>query len=111
MGIIQIIAGLLRLDPVMQFVSRSVITGFVNALAILIFTAQLPQLTNVTWEAYAMVAGGLAIIYLLPRVTRSEEHTSELQSLMRISYDVFCLITTKQLTTNLESLTSRETVQ
>ena len=69
MGAIQIVAGLLRLDLLMQFVSRSVITGFVNALAILIFMAQLPQLTNVTWQAYAMVAGGLAIIYVLPRVT------------------------------------------
>jgi SulP family sulfate permease len=71
MGIIQIVAGIARLDLLMQFVSRSVITGFVNALAILIFMAQLPQLTNVTWQAYAMVAGGLAIIYLLPRVTKA----------------------------------------
>jgi len=55
----------------MQFVSRSVITGFVNALAILIFMAQLPQLTGVTWHSYALVAGGLAIIYLLPRVTKA----------------------------------------
>lgn len=70
MGLIQIVAGLLRLDLVMQFVSRSVITGFVNALAILIFLAQLPQLTNVGWQAYAMVAGGLAIIYGMPRVTK-----------------------------------------
>ncbi|MXP26068.1 STAS domain-containing protein [Altererythrobacter indicus] len=69
MGIIQIAAGFLRLDLLMQFVSRSVITGFVNALAILIFMAQLPQLTNVGWETYAMVAAGLAIIYLLPRLT------------------------------------------
>ena len=69
MGAIQIAAGLLRLDLLMQFVSRSVITGFVNALAILIFMAQLPQLTNVTWHSYALVAAGLAIIYLLPRVT------------------------------------------
>merc|ERR1739841_464547 len=69
MGILQAIAGLLRLDLLMQFVSRSVITGFVNALAILIFMAQLPQLTGVGWETYAMVAGGLAVIYLLPRVT------------------------------------------
>ncbi len=69
MGLIQIAAGLVRLDLVMQFVSRSVITGFVNALAILIFMAQLPQLTGVTWHTYAMVAGGLAIIYLLPRLT------------------------------------------
>lgn len=71
MGVIQIIAGLLRLDLVMQFVSRSVITGFVNALAILIFMAQLPQLTNVGWETYAMVAGGLAIIYGFPRITKA----------------------------------------
>ena len=70
MGIIQGIAALLRLDLLMQFVSRSVITGFVNALAILIFMAQLPQLTNVGWETYAMVLGGLAIIYLLPRLTK-----------------------------------------
>jgi sulfate permease, SulP family len=69
MGVIQIAAGLLRLDLLMQFVSRSVITGFVNALAILIFMAQLPQLTGVTWQTYAMVAAGLAIIYLLPRMT------------------------------------------
>jgi len=69
MGLIQIAAGLLRLDLVMQFVSRSVITGFVNALAILIFLAQVPQLTGVTWHTYAMVAAGLAIIYALPRVT------------------------------------------
>ncbi|MBQ1481784.1 MAG: SulP family inorganic anion transporter [Sphingomonas sp.] len=71
MGLIQIAAGFLRLDLVMQFVSRSVITGFVNALAILIFMAQLPQLTGVTWHSYALVAGGLAIIYLLPRVTKA----------------------------------------
>lgn len=69
MGIFQIIAGLIRLDLLMQFVSRSVITGFVNALAILIFMAQLPQLTGVGWETYVMVAGGLAIIYLFPRLT------------------------------------------
>jgi SulP family sulfate permease len=71
MGLFQVLAGLLRLDLVMQFVSRSVITGFVNALAILIFMAQLPQLTHVGWQTYAMVAGGLAIIYGLPRITRA----------------------------------------
>ncbi|MEH3036294.1 MAG: SulP family inorganic anion transporter [Sphingomonas adhaesiva] len=71
MGLIQIVAGLLRLDLLMQFVSRSVITGFVNALAILIFMAQLPQLTGVGWQTYAMVAGGLAIIYGVPRVTKA----------------------------------------
>jgi SulP family sulfate permease len=71
MGVIQIVAGLLRLDLLMQFVSRSVITGFVNALAILIFMAQLPQLTGVTWHTFALLAAGLAIIYLLPRLTKA----------------------------------------
>ncbi|MEQ8708577.1 MAG: SulP family inorganic anion transporter [Rhodospirillales bacterium] len=70
MGFIQIVAGALRIHLLMQFVSRSVITGFVNALAILIFMAQLPELINVGWQTYAMVAGGLAIIYLFPLLTR-----------------------------------------
>ena len=68
-GLLQILAGLLRLGAVMRFVSRSVMTGFVNALAILIFMAQLPELIGVTWLTYAMVAAGLAIIYLFPRLT------------------------------------------
>jgi SulP family sulfate permease len=70
-GVLQIIAGALRLGSLMRFVSRSVVTGFVNALAILIFLAQLPELTNVTWVVYAVVAAGLAIIYLLPYVTKA----------------------------------------
>ncbi len=70
-GVLQIGAGVLRLGALMRFVSRSVITGFVNALAILIFLAQLPQLQDAPWYVYAMVAGGLAIIYLLPRVTKA----------------------------------------
>lgn len=70
-GVLQILAGWLRLGSLMRFVSRSVITGFVNALAILIFMAQLPELTGVSWEAYAMVAAGLAIIYLFPYLTKS----------------------------------------
>ncbi len=65
-GVFQIFAGFLRLGALMRFVSRSVVTGFVNALAILIFLAQLPELTNVTWHVYAMTAGGLGIIYLFP---------------------------------------------
>ncbi|WP_407312679.1 SulP family inorganic anion transporter [Pseudomonas sp. nanlin1] len=67
-GVLQIIAGYLRLGELMRFVSRSVVTGFVNALAILIFMAQLPELTNVTWPVYALTAAGLAIIYLFPRL-------------------------------------------
>lgn len=65
-GVLQIIAGYLKLGQLMSFVSRSVVTGFVNALAILIFMAQLPELTNVTWHVYAMTAAGLGIIYLFP---------------------------------------------
>ncbi|MBB1061443.1 SulP family inorganic anion transporter [Marilutibacter spongiae] len=70
-GGFQIVAGLLRLGGLMRFVSRSVVTGFVNALAILIFMAQLPELINVPWTVYAMTAAGLAIIYLFPRLTRA----------------------------------------
>ena len=69
MGIIQLVAAALRLDLLMQFVSRSVITGFVNALAILIFMAQLPQLIDVPLVTYPLVLGALAIIYLLPKLT------------------------------------------
>lgn len=65
-GFIQILAGYLKLGALMRFVSKSVVIGFVNALAILIFMAQLPELTNVTWHVYAMTIGGLAIIYLFP---------------------------------------------
>ena len=70
-GGLQIIAGALKLGQLMRFVSRSVVTGFVNALAILIFMAQLPELTNVTWHVYAMTAAGLGIIYLFPYITRA----------------------------------------
>ncbi len=70
-GVIQIIFGYIKLGSLMRFVSRSVVTGFVNALAILIFMAQLPELTNVTWHVYAMTAAGLGIIYLFPYITKS----------------------------------------
>ena len=67
-GVLQILAGYLKLGSLMRFVSRSVVTGFVNALAILIFMAQLPELTNVTWHVYAMTVAGLGIIYLFPYI-------------------------------------------
>jgi sulfate permease, SulP family len=70
-GVLQIIAGWVKLGALMRFVSRSVVTGFVNALAILIFMAQLPELTNVGWQVYAMTAAGLAIIYGLPYITKA----------------------------------------
>src|SRR5690606_692812 len=66
-GVLQVIAGWVQLGRLMRFVSRSVVTGFVNALAILIFLAQLPELNpntaGVAWPVYAMTAAGLAIIY------------------------------------------------
>lgn len=72
-GLLQIGMGLLRLGFVMRYVSKSVMTGFVNALAILIFMAQLPELdpTQVTWLTYVLVAAGLAIIYLFPLITKA----------------------------------------
>ena len=68
-GFFQIIAGFLKLGSLMRFVSKSVLTGFVNALAILIFLAQLPELIGVPHLTYSMLALGLSIIYLLPRIT------------------------------------------
>ncbi|OUS12308.1 sodium-independent anion transporter [Gammaproteobacteria bacterium 53_120_T64] len=70
-GVIQIFAGLFKLGSLMRFVSRSVVTGFVNALAILIFMAQLPELIDVTWHVYAMTVGGLGIIYLFPYINKT----------------------------------------
>lgn len=67
-GVLQVIAGYFKLGSLMSFISRSVVTGFVNALAILIFMAQLPELTNVSWHVYAMTAAGLGFIYLFPYV-------------------------------------------
>ncbi len=70
-GLLQLLAGYLRLGSLMRYVSRSVVTGFVNALAILIFMAQLPELTHVSWQVYALTAAGLGIIYLFPRITKA----------------------------------------
>lgn len=70
-GVLQIGAGVLKLGRLMRFVSRSVMTGFVNALAILIFLAQVPELIGVPALTYVLVAGGLAILYLLPVLTKA----------------------------------------
>ncbi|WP_374301098.1 SulP family inorganic anion transporter [Paracoccus sp. (in: a-proteobacteria)] len=72
-GLLQIGMGLLRLGFVMRYVSKSVMTGFVNALAILIFLAQLPELdpARVTPLTYVLTGAGLAILYLFPRITRA----------------------------------------
>ncbi|MFF2450510.1 SulP family inorganic anion transporter [Neobacillus sp. NPDC058068] len=70
-GIIQIIFGSLNVARLMKFIPRSVMVGFVNSLAILIFMAQLTHFKGQSWVMYAMVAGGLAIIYLFPRITKA----------------------------------------
>ncbi|MCW2581856.1 MAG: putative sulfate transporter [Klenkia sp.] len=68
-GLLQVVLGLLGVARLMRFVPRSVMVGFVNALAILIFAAQVPQLVDVPWLVYPMAAVGLAIIFGLPRLT------------------------------------------
>lgn len=70
-GLLQILFGVLKLARFMKFIPRSVMIGFVNALAILIFMAQLEQFVDATWVMYVMVACALAIIYLFPRITRA----------------------------------------
>ena len=70
-GVFQIVLALLGVAKLMRFIPRSVMVGFVNALAILIFTAQLPQLLGVPWLVYPLVAGGLLIMVLMPRITKA----------------------------------------
>lgn len=70
-GLLQTLGGFLKIGDLMRFVSRSVVTGFVNALAILIFMAQLSEFKGAGWQVYALVAAGLAIIYLFPRLTKA----------------------------------------
>jgi len=70
-GLLQMLAGWFKLAELMRFVSRSVVVGFVNALAILIFMAQLPELIGVDWKVYVLVAAGLGIIYLFPYLTKT----------------------------------------
>jgi len=70
-GVIQIVVGLFRLGRYIRFVSKSVMSGFLNALAILIFLAQLPHLAGANWHAYALVAASLAIIYGFPKLNKT----------------------------------------
>jgi sulfate permease, SulP family len=70
-GILQFIFGVLQIGRLMKFIPRPVMVGFVNSLAILIFTAQIPHFVGETWVMYVMTAGALAIIYLLPRFTKA----------------------------------------
>jgi SulP family sulfate permease len=68
-GVFQILLAILGVTTLMRFIPRSVMVGFVNALAILVFIAQLPELINVPWLVYPLVAVGLVIVTALPRLT------------------------------------------
>lgn len=70
-GVFQIVIGLLKLGRYIRFVSRSVMTGFVNALAILIFMAQMPELIGANWQTFALIGAALVILYGLPRITKA----------------------------------------
>jgi SulP family sulfate permease len=70
-GLFQMVIGAAGFAKLMRFIPRSVMVGFVNALAILIFLAQLPHLTHVPWLVYPVAAAGLAIILTLPRLTKA----------------------------------------
>ncbi|PWH05238.1 sodium-independent anion transporter [Brachybacterium endophyticum] len=69
-GLLQLLLGGLGVARLMRFIPRSVMVGFVDALAILIFSAQLPQLIGVPWLVYPLVAAGVVVIVLFPRLTR-----------------------------------------
>jgi sulfate permease, SulP family len=70
-GLIQVALGVLGVARLVRFVPRSVMVGFVNALAVLIFTAQLPHLIGRSWVVFALVGAGLLVMVLLPRLTRA----------------------------------------
>ncbi|MFF3174341.1 SulP family inorganic anion transporter [Streptomyces sp. NPDC057900] len=69
-GAFQIVLGALGIAKLMRFVPRSVMVGFVNSLAILIFTAQVPEMHDVPWPVYPLLAGGLALMVFFPKVTK-----------------------------------------
>ncbi|MGA4847279.1 SulP family inorganic anion transporter [Streptomyces sp. G5(2025)] len=69
-GVIQIALGALGVAKLMRFVPRSVMVGFVNALAILIFVAQVPEMHDVPWAVYPLIIGGLALMVFFPKVTK-----------------------------------------
>ena len=88
-GVIQIVVGLLKLGRYIKFVSRSVMTGFVNSLAILIFLAQMPELIGANWQTFALVGAALVVIYGFPRLTKAVP--SPLVAIVLIS--VFVILT------------------
>lgn len=70
-GVFQIVLGALGVARLMRFVPRSVMVGFVNALAVLVFMAQLPEMTDVPWAVYPLIAAGLGMMVFFPKITRT----------------------------------------
>jgi SulP family sulfate permease len=70
-GVLQVVLGALGVAKLVRFIPRSVMVGFVNALAILMFLAQLPEVRDVPWAVYPLVVGGLALMVFFPRITRA----------------------------------------
>ncbi|MBD0841463.1 SulP family inorganic anion transporter [Streptomyces sp. TRM68416] len=68
-GVFQVVLGALGVAKLMRFIPRSVMVGFVNSLAILIFMAQVPEMRNVPWAVYPLIAAGLALMVFFPRIT------------------------------------------
>ncbi|GAA5228466.1 SulP family inorganic anion transporter [Paeniglutamicibacter antarcticus] len=68
-GVFQVILALLGVAKLMRFIPRQVMVGFVNALAILIFMSQVPELLGVPWHVYPLTALGLLIVFGLPKIT------------------------------------------
>lgn len=96
-GLMQILFGLCRMGMLMRFVSSSVRTGFVNALAIMIFAAQLPHLRDANVPTWAMLALALAIIYGLPWLAQR----SGVKALVAIPPPLVCVVLCTVLTTSL----------
>ncbi|MFD5659561.1 SulP family inorganic anion transporter [Streptomyces hirsutus] len=68
-GVFQIVLGVLGVAKLMRFVPRSVMVGFVNSLALLVFMAQVPEMRDVPWPVYPMIVAGLALMVFFPKVT------------------------------------------
>lgn len=68
-GVFQIVLGALGVAKLMRFIPRSVMVGFVNSLAVLIFMAQIPEMTDVPWPVYPLIIGGLALMVFFPKIT------------------------------------------
>ncbi|MEW2066482.1 SulP family inorganic anion transporter [Streptomyces sp. NPDC007346] len=68
-GVFQVVLGALGVAKLMRFIPRSVMVGFVNSLAVLIFMTQIPEMRNVPWAVYPLIVGGLALMVFFPRIT------------------------------------------